>query len=570
MRQSFQKFDELRELLNALCEETITAPQMKHLEGLVLSHPEAEAYYVQYMNLYADLAGHFTGLPGLREQYLRGRGTGEQPPGDSETRRREGRRSGDFVASLSSIVRPGRRGRFLFWGSLGVAGLAASVFLALAWLHRPAQSVATGPKPDAEQVDNSIAVLLQSHEAAWEETGLPTRPGAPLPPGRLRLKSGFAQVEFYSGATVILEGPADFQLISPKEAYCARGRLRATVPAQAQGFTIGSPQCDLVDRGTEFGLRVGLGDKTEVHVFHGKVELYDAGSLHETAAHKELTTGQGVRLDGPGQVSPIHSDPAAFSTVQDLAERQEAETRRRQRLWNAASDTVRQDPSLAVYFPFQPDHAWVRTLLDQRVGRQQPHDGAIVGCTWVTGRWSGKQGLEFKRVSDRVRFHVPGEFESLTLGAWVRVDALPNRFNSLMMTDGWEDGAPHWHISNSGKLELGVHGSKQQGLAHYLTGEVLTPERLGQWVHLAVVYDRDAHLVTHYVDGKSVAQEPIELDIPLRLGDVEIGNWNLGNRVREKSPVRYFNGCIDEFMLFSRALSEEEIGRLYSQGRPPL
>src|SRR5262249_49427373 len=117
MRQSFQKFDELRELLNALCEETITAPQMKHLEGLVLSHPEAEAYYVQYMNLYADLAGHFTGLPGMREQYLRGRGTGEQPPGDNETGRREGRRSGDFVASLSSIVRPGRRGRFLFWGS---------------------------------------------------------------------------------------------------------------------------------------------------------------------------------------------------------------------------------------------------------------------------------------------------------------------------------------------------------------------------------------------------------------------------------------------------------------------
>jgi len=404
----------------------------------------------------------------------------------------------------------------------------------------------------------------------WQETGLPTRPGAPLPPGRLLLKSGFAQIEFYSGATVILEGPADFQLISAKAAYCARGKLRAMVPPQAQGFAIGSPQLDLVDRGTDFGLQVGTGDKTEVHVFQGKVELYETGSSREAAGHQELTVGQGIRLDGPGHVSAIRSDPSVFSTAQDLAERQDAETRRRQRLWSEASEVWRRDPSLVVYFPFQADHPWARTLLDQAAGRRQPHDGAIVGCTWGAGRWSGKQGLEFKRVSDRVRFHAPGEFDSLTLAAWVRVDALPNRFNSLLMTDGWEDGAPHWHISDSGKLELGVHGSKQQGRAHYLTGDVLTPERFGQWVHLAVVYDRDNSLVTHYVDGRPVAQEAIELDIPLRLGDAELGNWTLGNRVRERSPVRYFNGCMDEFMLFSRALMEDEIARLYTQGRPPL
>ena len=54
----------------------------------------------------------------------------------------------------------------------------------------------------AEDVDDTIAVLVQTHRAVWEETGLPTRPGSPLPPGRLMLKSGFAQIEFYSGATV--------------------------------------------------------------------------------------------------------------------------------------------------------------------------------------------------------------------------------------------------------------------------------------------------------------------------------------------------------------------------------
>src|SRR5262249_34933074 len=137
-------------------------------------------------------------------------------------------------------------------------------------------------------------------------------------------------------------------------------------------------------------------------------------------------------------------------------------------------------------------HAWSRTLRDEARGRRDPHDGAIVGCAWVAGRWRGKQGLEFKRVSDRVRLHVPGEFDSLTLAAWVRVDALPNRFNSLFMTDGWDDGAPHWHISAEGKIALGVQGPNKKKGANYVTAPIFTPERLGEWTHLAVVHDQGA------------------------------------------------------------------------------
>src|SRR5262249_2658400 len=180
----------------------------------------------------------------------------------------------------------------------------------------------------AEPIDNTVAVLLQAPGAEWEETGLPLRAGAPLPPVRLLLKAGFAHLEFYSGATVILQAPADFQLIARSEAYCARGKLWATVPPQAQGFTIRSPKLNLVDRGTEFGLQVGSDERTEVHVFRGKVELYDTGAGQDKAA-KELTTGRGLRLDGPGQGRAIPSDPAAFRTPQDLAPKLSDATRER-------------------------------------------------------------------------------------------------------------------------------------------------------------------------------------------------------------------------------------------------
>src|SRR5262249_58736926 len=117
--------------------------------------------------------------------------------------------------------------------------------------------------------------------------------------------------------------------------------------------------------------------------------------------------------------------------------------------------------------------------------------GAIVGCSWGAGRWAGKLGLEFKRVCDRVRLHVSGEFRSLTLAAWVRPDALPNVNNSLLMADGWEEGGPHWQIGSDGTLILGVKGppgyesvEKIKGPRHRAPNAI-SPERLGPWGHRA-------------------------------------------------------------------------------------
>ena len=73
MTTPFQDYEELRSLLDALCEETITAEQVRRLEELVLAHPEAEGFYVQYLHLYADLSQHFAVLPASMTESLRSR-----------------------------------------------------------------------------------------------------------------------------------------------------------------------------------------------------------------------------------------------------------------------------------------------------------------------------------------------------------------------------------------------------------------------------------------------------------------------------------------------------------------
>jgi hypothetical protein len=534
MSASFQNFDELRTLLDALCEETIDADGARRLAELVLSHPEAERFYIQYVSLHADLSRQFGGhavtvaLP--------------RPEPVAEKSRR----------GLSKFSR---------W-AIAVSALAAGVVLAL--LLR--SGTESAPRR-AEPTDNTVAVLLQAPGATWEEGTITPRAGAPLPPCRLNLKSGLAHIEFYSGATVILEGPAELDLVSANAAYCTRGKLRATVPPQAQGFTVTTPKLELVDRGTEFGLEVGADDKTEVHVFQGKVELHDASASQHAVGHKELTTGQAVHLDGPGTVRALRSDPEAFRTVKDLEARLAEEIRRRHRDWLAASEALRQEPSLLVYYTFQNEPADSRTLLNQSIPYVEASPGAIIGGRWGTGRWPGKKGLEFKQLSDRVRFHVHGNFDSITLMAWVRVDALPNENNSLMMTDAWKPGGIHWQIGNDGKLILGVKRPTGYTGGHYHARDVFTPKRFGQWTHLAVVYDADERLVSHYVDGQVVARLPLLFDVPLHIGDAEIGNWNPATS-RNKSPIRYLSGCMDEFVMCGRALSDAEIERHYSEGRP--
>lgn len=545
MTDAAGELGELRDLLDALCEETISAEQMRRLEDLILARPEAEAFYVQYVSMHADLHRHFVGHV---EPVVPNRANPTPAAGGVPVRWR----------------------RYVGAARMGAAvAVAAGVVLAVTlWLRPPNPGkLADGQRP-TERTDDSVAILLQAPGAVWDDNDVAPRVGAPLRPGWLHLKDGAAHIEFYSGATVILQGPADLELVSRTRANCTRGKLRATVPPEAHGFAVGAPHLDLVDRGTEFGLKIGDGRATEVQVFQGKVDLYAPGGTQAGPPKRALTTGQGVLVDGPESSRPVVPTPADFLTPQDLATRAHKATQQRQTSWATLARELRNDPSVVVYYPFEAGEAWSRSLNNEAAARKQPKDGAIVGCTWADGRWPGRKGLEFKRVSDRVRLTVPGQFDAVTLATWVRVDALPNQNNSLFMADRWGTGAMHWQIGQDGNIILGIRSPAGVDNAHYRAEGAFTSDRLGRWSFLAVVYDRLNGRVTHYLDGKPVTRESVLVDQPVKFGTAELGNWNSGDG-KGKDPIRYLTGCMDEFIMFDRPLDDADVERLYERGRPP-
>ena len=73
---------------------------------------------------------------------------------------------------------------------------------------------------------HSVAVLGQASRVSWTDRHLPTEIGASLEPGEFKLKQGLVQIEFFSGAHVIIEGPAEFELVSPSRIVCNLGKIR--------------------------------------------------------------------------------------------------------------------------------------------------------------------------------------------------------------------------------------------------------------------------------------------------------------------------------------------------------
>ena len=457
-----------------------------------------------------------------------------------------------------------RQERGTIWGILGVA--AGIAILAAVWWLAQSKPLAqdTEVADGVELTSNAVAMLGQVVDAEWMAgSGSPASGGA-LEPGWLRLESGMAQVIFFSGARVVIQGPTELLLISQNEASCPSGQLVAEVPPQAHGFRVQTPQAEVTDLGTSFGLNV-KGQRTEVHVFSGKVELRPSSG----GSQQDLGEGNAAVIEASRPPRWSVASQTLFAPLFYLKSESVAADAERFERWREASSQLNQDPSLLVHLDFEGDGDPDWRLRNAGYPSPTVPDASIIGCQWTSGRWPQKRALEFQGVSDRVRLSVPGEHGSLTLAAWVRVQGLDRQINSLFMSDGFEPRTVHWSIRRDGVMGLTVIGERPGDYQIIASPPVLELDQFGRWTHLAVALDGEAKRVTHYVDGQPVGEAALRLGPPFRIDSAELGNWNpSGFPGRDPFLIRNFSGAMDEFALFTRALDPGEILKLYSEGSP--
>jgi len=281
--------DDLERLLRLLSLQTdglLDDEQWEELVALVSASEEARKVYIEHMFLHSMMhrATRLTEPSPLLPQELK------QSAG-MLTEDRGAHVGAVLVDLLGDALRAGTSffSRTLVLTLLLAVGLPGILFLLLV-LNISRQTLPAGP----------VAAVTRIHECAWSKNAAPVWSGKSLFAGeQIRLARGFAEVTFFRGGKVLLQGPATFSVTSDFQGFLADGSLVARAGREARGFTIATPAVTVVDLGTEFGVRVednkGSG---QIEVFQGKVELRaTAKDNPDQTLREHLVGGQAARIE---------------------------------------------------------------------------------------------------------------------------------------------------------------------------------------------------------------------------------------------------------------------------------
>ena len=153
-----------------------------------------------------------------------------------------------------------------------------------------------------------LAVLNAEIATQWSDPNveLLLRRGD-LPSGPLRLESGVAEFAFAGGATAVIEGPAVIEPLTRDRLSVASGRVIGRCSTKQARLTIVTPNAEVTDLGTEFGVAVGDDRHTQVAVIQGEVEFVAADQS------RRMKAGEAVAIDARGR-----AEQAAY-VIQDFS-----------------------------------------------------------------------------------------------------------------------------------------------------------------------------------------------------------------------------------------------------------
>ena len=177
---------------------------------------------------------------------------------------------------------------------------AAAIALAAFIFLRPEKAAGVG----AEVVSSENA------GAAWLK-------GTRLLLSKLDIKSGTVRLRLDNGALVMLTAPVAAEFISPLRVKVRHGQITADVHGGGKGFVVEANGTEVVDLGTEFGVKVSERGDTDVVVFEGEVQLQKT----KTPGAKpwlNLNGGEGVSLDAasnPTRIQAVYGDPSESWTL---------------------------------------------------------------------------------------------------------------------------------------------------------------------------------------------------------------------------------------------------------------
>jgi hypothetical protein len=304
---------ELSQLIVEVLEGSITEDRIRKLKETLASDEEAVSFYSDFMRMHTNLR-----FPGRPAHKFNKQDAIPEPAKDDSLWQAlaESERNAEVIeverenvavveqreemppARSNELIGRRRSSRLLIVTALGTI---AALLLILAYVY-------THPK----EIRHMVAVLADSINAKWSDSNSTLQPGEDMWVGNKSLLSGFVMIDFDDGATVIIEGPSEFELTSARSMVLKSGTLWAEVPLRATGFTVTTPDATIVDLGTEFGVHVTSFGSSEVHMIKGSASLIPGKSGHAKGS-QILSAGSAKRVDSKtGGVTDVKLNDKAF------------------------------------------------------------------------------------------------------------------------------------------------------------------------------------------------------------------------------------------------------------------
>jgi hypothetical protein len=379
MSLGFEQESELRDLLDALCEDALAPELRERLESLLLADDDACRYCLDYLSLHGALS---LASPSEIRAFECG--------GPSRKRR-----TADSVPAPPIVVdvSPVRQaplftlqspvGSFVFSYLAGAVLLGIGLLIGWTWRVYDDRNVVQNPprhldgdrSPSPVPAPPSVGRITGLADCRWADPATGTFSHSPVPLGRkYALASGSMEITYDTGAKVILQGPATYDVESADGGFLSLGKLTARVekeasvsshelgskgertanPARFRGetgpatslapcpsfgkseirspksensrpstldsrlFSVRTPTAIVTDLGTEFGVEVGKEGNTFSHVFRGSVRVRLVGG-NRRQPDVVLRENESARAEkGDGAVGPrlvmhgVSADPRNF------------------------------------------------------------------------------------------------------------------------------------------------------------------------------------------------------------------------------------------------------------------
>lgn len=495
---------DVRRLFAVYASEEISADELQALEAALREDAELRREFIEYLNIDSALGD----LAALSRAELE----------EIEAVRQIDRRPPPPPRSVVQVLRTYR--------TAVITGVVAATLLlaTLLWLASPATST-----------DPAVATLVSRVDAALTYDG-ELYSGTDLATGRYQLERGLVHLRFGGGVMVYVEAPARFDAVSEKRVILHSGRLSASVPPDGIGFTVETPEAEVIDFGTEFSVEVGSGT-SEVHVFDGFVRVLPRGKRGGAKGEPvDLRESQAVKLKAMAE-KPVEIELGTDRFIRTFDEPKHRYPRAIKRL------------SPLVYYRMPIRDRGLAAIPTQYSGvvltgdgRRPPHARGVStgGSLRVLADSTGRGG--------RVDTPPPLDTSRFTLAVFV---FLENRApNGTVATNiRGNQGNFAFSLNEKGCLQAMIRNHKGELIS--VSTDTAFPLRT--WRHLIIT--ADGKQLRIYENGQLLASSPSS-----EMANSESDSLWFGT---DPDGLRLWNGRIDELALFDRALSAEEITNLH-------